>query len=453
MKAANPPNRADALLELQSALGNAAVSRLIQRDVATEIKVPPTEAVAAKQSREAKAAFDSGNYKRAIELWEPVRLWAASNAPNIELSVTYYLAFAEARAGDMELAVRYADQYRSRPQHDPKKLEELLETIHSDAEHAQPVPKVESTAQAETVWKQADQAYAQGDFDRASALWRAVAEWASSHDPKIEASAVYDIAIAKAHAGDYGSATAAAKRYHSLPGREFERDEHLDDRLAEIRDENEPPQGGAKVRTKTGAEQTFREAEAAYAAANYEEAIRLWQAVADWAAAQGAADILAPVVYNIAIAKARAGDIAGAKAAAARYRTLPGADPQREAGLPKRIEEIEAQNARDQALLAPKTRDDASKTFDEAKKAFDAGDYKWAIALWEAVLDWAAHSGGSEQAHIVADTTYALALAKAHAGDLAEAYADAKKYATLPGADAAKAKQLNERVHEIELGR
>ena len=79
------------------------------------------------------------------------------------------------------------------------------------------------------------------------------------------------------------------------------------------------------------------------------------------------------------------------------------------------------------SFFAPKTRDDASKTFDEAKKAFDAGDYKWAIALWEAVLDWAAHSGGSEQAHIVADTTYALALAKAHAGDLAEAYADAKK--------------------------
>ena len=48
LKAANPPNRADALLELQSALGNAAVSRLIDDAQARQNMIREFDLIAAQ---------------------------------------------------------------------------------------------------------------------------------------------------------------------------------------------------------------------------------------------------------------------------------------------------------------------------------------------------------------------------------------------------------------------
>ena len=207
------------VLELQGASGNAAVTRMLQREQATAPRPLETSDEAAKQSREAKTAFDAADYDRALMLWDPVRVWASRFAPDIELSVLYYMAISEARRGKLQMATSYADNYRSRPQHDPRKLEELLEAIHTDAEHVQPVPKVDTSAQAEHAWQGGEEAYARGDYDHAAALWRTVAEWASTHNPTIEASATYNVAMAKAHAGDFRSAEAGAKRYHSMPPR------------------------------------------------------------------------------------------------------------------------------------------------------------------------------------------------------------------------------------------
>ena len=444
------------LLKLPLASGNAAVSRLLQREQTTAPRALETSAEAQKLSLEAKRAFDAGNYIQAIALWEQVVPWAGANAPDIQSSLLYHIALAHARAHDIQGAFSAAARYRATPRHDPGKLEQLLEELHSDSEHAQAVPKAETRAEAEKLAQEADQAYASGNYDRASALWRAVADWASSHDPSIEAAVTYDIAMAKARAGDYGGARSAASRYHAMPGREPARDEQLADKIAEIRDENEPPPGVPKVRTKAGAEHVYKQAEAAFAAGSYPEAIALWEAVGEWAAGQSVdvrTDILAAVVYDLAIAKAYAGDAAGARAAVSRYRTLPGAKPDMELALPKKIEKIAAENERAEALVHPKTRDDAKNAALEAEKAYAAGNYDWAISLWEAVLEWAQRQSASVQAELVSAVTYNLAIAKAHAGDFAGAYADAKRYPTLPGAEAARAASLPKRIQELELNK
>ncbi len=296
-------SRIDRILDLQSSAGNAAVASVLQRQ--------PRGAATTQARRtydRGSAAYDTGHYRRALRLWERLTTSPATT-PEIMPDLVWNLAVTHARLGQVGDAMTAAMTYgQYRPQEQPRLLQ-LIEQIQRDQAHAE--------------YDRATTAYDQGHYRRALRVFERLTS-SPATTPEIMPELVWNIAATKARLGDLDGAMTAAMTYGQYRPHELAGLLALIDRVGH-------------ERATDAARRLYSLGEAAYERGNYRRALRLWEQLTESPATSR--EIMPELVWNIALSKARLGDIDGAMTAAMTYGQYRPAEQQQ---LIDRIQQVRA---------------------------------------------------------------------------------------------------------------
>jgi tetratricopeptide (TPR) repeat protein len=157
--------------------------------------------------------------------------------------------------------------------------------------------------QARAEYDRASSAYEQRQYTQALRFWERLVEMPAT-TPEILPELVWNIAATKARLGDVDGAMTAAMTYGQYRPDELQA---LLDLIARIGRERETER----------ARHLYSLGEAAYEGGRYRRALRLWEQLTESSATSREA--MDELVWNIAITKARLGDIDGAMTAAMTY--------------------------------------------------------------------------------------------------------------------------------------
>jgi tetratricopeptide (TPR) repeat protein len=295
-----PVNR---VLGLQASAGNAAVTAVLQRQDGGATR---ERARARGIYDRAAGAYESGRYRRALELWERL---VSSPATTLEImpDIVWNLAITHARLGETDAAMTAAITYGQYRPAEQQQLLDLIQRIQRD--------------QARAEYDRATSAYEERQYRRALRLYERLTEMPAT-TPEIMPDIVWNLAATKARLGDVDGAMTDAMTYGQYrPG-------DLPNLLALI-------ERIGRERETDRARRLYSLGEAAYESGRYGRALRLWEQLTESPATT--AEIMPDLVWNIALAKARLGDIDGAMTAAMTYGQYR---PREQQQLIERIEQI-----------------------------------------------------------------------------------------------------------------
>jgi tetratricopeptide (TPR) repeat protein len=295
-----PVNR---VLGLQASAGNAAVTAVLQRQDGSATR---ERARARGIYDRAAGAYESGRYRRALELWERL-VSSPATTPEIMPDIVWNLAITHARLGETDAAMTAAMTYGQYRPAEQQQLLDLIQRIQRD--------------QARAEYDRATSAYEERQYRRALRLYERLTEMPAT-TPEIMPDIVWNLAATKARLGDVDGAMTDAMTYGQYrPG-------DLPNLLALI-------ERIGRERETDRARRLYSLGEAAYESGRYGRALRLWEQLTESPATT--AEIMPDLVWNIALAKARLGDIDGAMTAAMTYGQYR---PREQQQLIERIEQI-----------------------------------------------------------------------------------------------------------------
>jgi tetratricopeptide (TPR) repeat protein len=271
------------VLQLQSTVGNAAVASVLQRQ--------PTERDVARARRiytRAEGAYESGHYRRALRLWESLSTSPATTA-EVMPDIVWNLAITHARLGDTDAAMTAAMTYGQYRPHEQEQLLDLIRRIQQEEARAE--------------FNRAASAYEQGHYRRALRLYERLVQMPAT-TPEVLPDLIWNMALARARLGDMDGAMTDAMTYG----------QYRPDELAQLLALLEQI---GRERATAGARRLYTEATEAYEGGRYRRALRLWEQLT--VSPVTTPEIMPDLVWNIALAKARMGDIDGAMTAAMTY--------------------------------------------------------------------------------------------------------------------------------------
>ena len=252
---------------------------------------------------------------------------------------------------------------------------------------------------------------------------------------------VWNLAIAKAHLGDFDGAFQLAITYgHYGAGRADERK-----LLESVEGVREGLSGGAITtpRTKDDASALYEKASAAYDAGRYTEAAGMFETLL--ASPVEHDEVLPTIVWSLAMCKARLGDFDRAYDLALQYgRFRAGAD---ERALLQQIEDVrQSASGSTPAAAVPRTLDDANALYEQASSRFEAGDWEQAKTLFETLL-----ASPVKRSAALPTVVWNLAMCRAHLGDFDGARGLALTYSQFHGT-ADDERKLFERIELMQQG-
>jgi tetratricopeptide (TPR) repeat protein len=265
---------------------------------------------------------------------------------------------------------------------------------------------------ARRTYGRAASAYEGGHYRRALELWERLAT-SPATTPEIMPDIVWNLAISHAQLGETDAAMTAAMTYGQY--RPDEQQQLLDLIQRIQRDQ---------------ARAQFERASSAYDQRQYRRALRLYERLIEMPATTR--EILPDIVWNMAVAQARLGDVDDAMTTAMTYGQY------RPDELPNLMALIE-QIGRERSV------DEARRLFALGEAAFEGRRYRRALRLWEQLTESPATT-----AEIMPDLVWNIALAKAHLGDIDGAMTAAMTYGQYRPNEQ---QQLIDRIHQIGPGR
>jgi len=274
--------------------------------------------------------------------------------------------------------------------------------------------------EARAAFEQGRGAYEAGRYEEALRHFEAATQ-APGLNPSRMPDLIWNMALARARLGDIdGAMTEAMTCGQYNPALASQLIQQIENMAAQ--------QSGVQEQAPAAAPQTDEEAHAefeqgrgAYEAGRYEEALRHFEAATQ---APGLDPSRMPdLIWNMAQARARLGDIDGAMTEAMTYGQY---NPAQASQLIEQIENVSAERERGQEqapAAAPQTDEEARAEFDQGRGAYDAGRYEEALRHFEA----AAQAPGLAPSRMP-DLIWNLAHTKARLGDRENALTEAMTY-------------------------
>ena len=275
---------ASGVLRLQKTAGNAAVAAVLQR----QPNATRERARARRIYTRAETAYESGHYRRALRLWEQLATSPATT-PDVMPDIVWNLAIAHARLGETDAAMTAAMTYGQYRPHEQEQLLDLIRQIQREEARAE--------------FNRAASAYEQGQYRRALRLYERLVQMPAT-TPEVLPDLIWNMALARARLGDMDGAMTDAMTYGQY------RPDELSQLLALL-------EQIGRDRAAAGARRIYAEATEAYEGGRYRRALRLWEQLTE--SPVTTAEIMPDLVWNIALAKARMGDVDGAMTAAMTY--------------------------------------------------------------------------------------------------------------------------------------
>jgi len=327
----NPASSSVPLLGLQSAAGNAAVSSLLQRkEQESDAGVATTKRESADLYDKASAAFDAGRYQEARRLFESL-LSGRYRHREALTTLVWNLAMCKAHLGDydgaFELGITYGHYGGGRA--DEQRLLEQIERVRQAdtagaADAGVRTPQTKDAAGE--LYEKATAAFQGGEYVQATALFETLLASPVRHDEALP-TIVWNLAMCKAHLGDFDRAYDLALQYGRFPAGGDER--RLLEQIEALRQGlvGEEP-GAATPKTRDEAAALFEKASASLAAKQYDEAKRMFERLLPSPVKHSEA--LPAIVWSLAMCRAHLGDFDGARRLALTYTQYRGtADDER----------------------------------------------------------------------------------------------------------------------------
>lgn len=270
------------VLGLQASAGNAAVAGVLQRQPRS------STAEDSRTFERARTAYEGGDYGRSLRLLERLTRSPSATAA-VMPDLVWGIAVAKARLGDVDGAMTAAMTYGQYRPDDQPRLLELLQRIQNE--------------QAGAMFQRAVSAYEAQRYRESLRILEQLVR-APATTPEILPEIIWDIAATQARLGEVDDAYTSAMTYGQYRPGDLQR---LIDLIVRI--------GGERAAAQ--ASRTFARAVQAYEQGRYRLALRLLEELTESQATTPA--IMPELVWNLAVVRARLGDIDDAMTAAMTY--------------------------------------------------------------------------------------------------------------------------------------